>query len=153
MSPGQRWPREPARPSALPAARQAPGRAANWPGPGGAAEHSANLPYASWDRSHRHAPLHLRTFRSCSSSSIFGAPCAFAFSWGSSDSVSLSEFASAASVLAAAGEETTGEPFSHHRHGAANSRLETPCQGATAAAGEGRERTGASFQRETATRA
>ena len=37
----QRWPKEPARPSVLPAARRAPGRAANWPGPGGAAERPA----------------------------------------------------------------------------------------------------------------
>lgn len=50
------------------------------------------------------------TFRSCSSSSIFGAPCALAFSWGSSDSASLSECTSGASVPAAAGEETRGEP-------------------------------------------
>jgi len=98
----------------------------------------------SRDGSHRHAPPHLRTFRSCSSSSTFGAPWAFAFSWGSSDSASLSEFPSAASVLAAAGEETTGEPFCPHRHGAANSRVQTPCRG-----GQGRAR--ASFLQEPAT--
>lgn len=114
--------------------RTAGGTASPWEshelaGAWGSGRAPGHVPYVSWDGSHRHTPLHLRTFRSCSSSSIFGAPWAFVFSWGSSDSASLSEIASAASVLAAAGEEMTGQPFSHRCHGAANSGLETPCQG------------------------
>ena len=75
--------------------------------------------------SHGHAPLPLHTFRSGSSSSIFGAPCDLAFSWGSSDSASLSELGSVASVLGAVGEGRTGQSLSHHHLGSASSWLGT----------------------------
>lgn len=62
------------------------------------------LPFPPHDGRH-HTPARIHTFRSCSSSSIFGAACALTFSWGSSDSASLSEGPSAASMLTAAEEK------------------------------------------------
>lgn len=86
------------------------------------------LPFRPYNGRH-HTSAQIHTFRSCSSSSIFGVACALTFSWGSSDSVSLSEGPSAASMLTAAGEKTRGEPVCHSAAHAPHTTLGSQSQG------------------------